>query len=145
MVIFIFKTRRTLRDKQGHFIIMVNSSRPSLVAFPGGASGKEYACQSRRHKRQRFDPWVRKIPWRSKWYPTPVFLPEKSHGQRGLVGYSPKGRKELDPTRESEHTAQTSRDSYKCVCAQYHSFKIHETIFDRIKRRKGQTNSHKRF
>ena len=27
MVIFIFKTRRTLRDKQGHFIIMVNSSR----------------------------------------------------------------------------------------------------------------------
>ena len=37
MVIFIFKTRRTLRDKQGHFIIMVNSSRPSLVAFPGGS------------------------------------------------------------------------------------------------------------
>ena len=33
MVIFIFKTRITLRDKQGHFIIMVNSSRdrPSQV------------------------------------------------------------------------------------------------------------------
>ena len=24
-----------------------------------------------------------------KWQPTPVFLPEKSHGQRSLVGYSP--------------------------------------------------------
>ena len=26
------------------------------------------------------DPWVRKIPWRRKWQPIPVFLPEKSHG-----------------------------------------------------------------
>ena len=25
--------------------------------------------------------WVRKIPWRRKWQLTPVFLPEKSHGQ----------------------------------------------------------------
>ena len=29
---------------------------------------------------------------------TPVFLPEKSHGQRSLVGYSPMGRKESDTT-----------------------------------------------
>ena len=36
-----------------------------------------------------FDPWVRKIPWRRKWQPTPVFLPGESHGQRSLVGYSP--------------------------------------------------------
>ena len=34
-----------------------------------------------------FDPWVRKIPWRRKWQPTPVFLPEESHGQRSLAGY----------------------------------------------------------
>ena len=40
-------------------------------------------------KRRRFDPWVRKIPWRRAWQPTPVFLPEESHGQRSLVGYSP--------------------------------------------------------
>ena len=26
-----------------------------------------------------FDPWIGKIPWRRKWQPTPVFLPEKSH------------------------------------------------------------------
>ena len=28
-------------------------------------------------------PWVRKIPWRRTWQPTPVFLPGESHGQRG--------------------------------------------------------------
>ena len=43
-----------------------------------------------------FDPWVRMIPWRRKWQPTPVFLPGKSHGQRSIVGYSPWGLKELD-------------------------------------------------
>ncbi|KAB0337550.1 hypothetical protein FD755_025560 [Muntiacus reevesi] len=35
----------------------------------------------------RFDPWVRKIPWRRKWQPTPVFMPRELHGQRSLVGY----------------------------------------------------------
>ena len=41
---------------------------------------------------------VRKIPWRRKWQPTPVFLPGESHGQRSLAGYSPWGHKELDMT-----------------------------------------------
>ena len=34
------------------------------------------------------------IPGSGRWQPTPVFLPEKSRGQRSLVGYSPWGRKE---------------------------------------------------
>ena len=38
--------------------------------------------------RHQFDPWVRKIPWRREWQPTPVFLPGESLGQRRL-GYSP--------------------------------------------------------
>ena len=46
----------------------------------------------------RFDPWVGKISWRRKWQPTPVFLPGESHGQRSLVGYSPRGGTELDMT-----------------------------------------------
>ena len=33
-------------------------------------SGKEHACQWGRH---RFNPWVKKILWRRKWQPTPVF------------------------------------------------------------------------
>jgi len=59
------------------------------LGFPGGASGKEHTCQYRKHKRREFDPWVRKIPWRRAWQPTPVFLPGKSHGQRRLAGYRP--------------------------------------------------------
>ena len=66
--------------------------------MPGGTSGKEPACQCRRHKRLGFDLWVRKIPWRKAWQPTPVFLPGESNGQRSLAGYSPWGRKELDMT-----------------------------------------------
>ena len=49
-------------------------------------------------------PWVRKILWRRKWQPTPVFLPGESHGQKSLVGYSPQGRKELDMTERLHFT-----------------------------------------
>ena len=31
-----------------------------------------------------FNPWVRKIPWRRAWQPTPVFLPGDSLGERCL-------------------------------------------------------------
>ena len=50
------------------------------VSFPHGASGKEPACQFRRPKKYRFDPWVGKISWRRAWQPTPVFLLGESHG-----------------------------------------------------------------
>ena len=43
--------------------------------------------------------------WRKKWQPTPVFLPEKSHGLRILVGYSPWGRKESDNTEQLHFTS----------------------------------------
>ena len=52
-------------------------------------SGKESTSWCKRCKRPRFHPWVRKIPWSSKWQPTPVFLPGTFHRQRSLVGYSP--------------------------------------------------------
>ena len=68
------------------------------LGIPGGACGKESASQCRSRGRCRFDPWVGKIPLRRKWHPTPVFLPEKFHGQRSLVSYSPWGRKEFDKT-----------------------------------------------
>ena len=44
------------------------------------------------------NPWVGKIPWRRARQPTPVSLPEESHGERSLVGFSPWGRKESDTT-----------------------------------------------
>ena len=49
--------------------------------------------------RHGFNLWVRNIPWRRKWQPTPVFLPGKSNGQRSLAGYSPWGCKESDMTK----------------------------------------------
>ena len=50
-------------------------------SFPGGASGKENACQCRRHNRCGCDPWVSKIPWRKSWELNTVFLTEESlHG-----------------------------------------------------------------
>ena len=59
-----------------------------------------------------FDPWVRKIPWKREWLPTPVFLPEELHGQRNLAGCSPRGRKESDSTERpsSQYTHLTKRD-----------------------------------
>ncbi|CAI9180043.1 unnamed protein product [Rangifer tarandus platyrhynchus] len=70
----------------------------NAVDFSGGSDGKESTCQCRR---LRFDSWVRKIPWRRKWQPTPVFLPGESHGPRSLVGYSPWGRRESDTTEHA--------------------------------------------
>ena len=66
--------------------------------FPGGSDIKQSTCHYRRYRRCLFNPWVRKIPWRRKWQPTPVLLPGKFHGQRSLVGYSPWNRKESDTT-----------------------------------------------
>ena len=65
------------------------------MGLPWWLSSEESACQCRR---QGLDPWVKEIPWRRKWQPTPVFLPKKSHGQSRLVGYSPWCWKESDPT-----------------------------------------------
>ena len=41
--------------------------------LPWWLSGKESVCSARRGKRQGFDPWVGKIPWRKEWIPTPEF------------------------------------------------------------------------
>jgi len=70
------------------------------LGLPRWLSGKELACQCRRHKRCGFDPWVRKILWRRKWQPTLVFFPGKSHRQRSLAGYSTRHSKESDTTEQ---------------------------------------------
>ena len=73
----------------GHVSYVIEESREGSChldsttpkeGFPGG-SGFCPQC-----RRPRFNPWVKKIPWRRKWQPTPVFLPGEFHGQRSLVG-----------------------------------------------------------
>ena len=63
--------------------------------FPGGSVVKNPPANARRLRGHGFDPWVKKILWRRKWQPTPVFLPRKSHGQGTLAGYSPWGCKRV--------------------------------------------------
>ena len=46
-----------------------------------------------------------RLPCRRKWQPTPVFLSEKSQGQRSLVGCNPWGHKESNMAEQlSLHT-----------------------------------------
>ena len=61
----------TFLPRSKHLLISWLQSPSAVIP-----SGKESACQSRRH---RFDPLVGKIPWRRKLQPTPVFLPPQSH------------------------------------------------------------------
>ena len=77
------------------------------------SSGKESTCQCSRHKRQEFNPWIRKIPWNRKWQPTPVFLSGKFHGQWSLVGYNLWSSKESDMT-EQTHIRECTH-TYACI------------------------------
>ena len=65
------------------------------LGFPGDSDGKGSACNA---GRPEFDHWVRKIPWKREWHPTPLFLPGEFHGQRRLAVYSPWDCKESDTT-----------------------------------------------
>ena len=51
-----------------------------IWGFPGGSVVKKTRLPMQAMN-LGFDPWVRKISWRRKWQPTPVFLPGKSHGR----------------------------------------------------------------
>ena len=67
---------------QMNTIIILNADAKETINFPWWLSGKESADPRRRC---RFDPWVRKIPWKRKWQPTPVFA--QLHSTHTLVKY----------------------------------------------------------
>ena len=67
-----------------------------FLSFPGGSDGR--ACLQ--CGRPGFNSWVRKIPWKWKWQPTPVFLPGISYGKRSLAGCSLWGCQESDTTEQ---------------------------------------------
>ena len=64
------------------------------MGFPGGSDGKESTCSGGTTSSH----WVRKIPWRREWQPTPLFLLGEADEQKSLVGYRPWGCIELDRT-----------------------------------------------
>ena len=88
------------------------------MGLPRWHSGKESAGQCRRCRRRWFNPWLGKIAWRRKWQPTPVFLPGKSHGQRNLAGYSPRGGKRVGhelATKQQQKVLHASRAELRTV------------------------------
>ena len=91
------------------FLVFWEASSCFPHGLPWWLSGKESTSNAGdvgdhlQCRRCRLNPWVRKIPWRRKWQPTPVFLPGKFHGQRSLAGYSSWGCKELDTTEQLNH------------------------------------------
>ena len=87
-------------------------------------SGKESDCQFRRRRRQGLGPWVRKIPWRRKWQPTPVFLPgnpmDREAWQATVHGITKSGTHLTTcmPARASAHThTYTPAKDHKDFCA----------------------------
>ena len=68
------------------------------MGLPWWLSGKEHACQCRRHKRWGFNPGLGRPPGGGHGNPLQYSYLKNPHGQRNLVGYSPKGQKELDTT-----------------------------------------------
>ena len=91
------------------FVDLVNNVSIRGKGLPWWLTGKESACQCRRH---RFSPWVRKMPWKRKWQPSAAFLPGKSHGQRGLADYGPRGHKRVShnlATKQHQRREQDGR------------------------------------
>ena len=63
--------------KQLLYILWIGLYCLKFTTHPGDSDGKESACNARD---PRFDPWIRKIPYRREWQPTPVFSPGEFHG-----------------------------------------------------------------
>ena len=67
-------------------------------ASPGGSDSQESACDA---GDPGLLPGLGRFPRRIEWQLTPVLLPEESHGQKSLVGYSPWCCKEVGVTNET--------------------------------------------
>ena len=82
-----------------------------VLDFPSGSDCKESACSAG-------DlgpiPGSGRFPWRREWPATPLFLPGEFHGHRSLVGYNPRGRKELDATEQLTYTHTHRHTHTRC-------------------------------
>ena len=108
-----------LKANAGFFVfclddLSIDISETLKSPGPGDSQVAQWSrihLQCKRCKSRGFNPWVGRSPGEGNGNPlTPVFLPGKSHGQRSLAGYSPRGGKESDMT---EHACITYH--YYCV------------------------------
>ena len=105
------------------------TSALEVFKLPGWLSGKESICQCGRCRKHEFNSWVRKILWRRKWQPTPVFLSGKSHGERSLVGYSWWSHKESD-TAEYAHGSVPGEEIKYAVKKKSQNISFHNILVD---------------
>ena len=88
-------------DSADQFLKHMPSARFLLGANLHGASLVAQMVRiSLQYRRPGFNPWSGRSPGEGKWLPTPVFWPEEFQGQRSLVGYIPRGHKELNITEQ---------------------------------------------
>ena len=74
------------------------------MGFPDGSVVKNPPAMEEMQE-MWVDPWMKKMPWRREWRPTPSMLPGKSHRQRSLAGDSPWGCKRVRHNCEAtKHT-----------------------------------------
>ena len=71
------------------------------MGFPSDSVVKESTCNAGKKGDEGSVPALGRFPGGENDKPVQYFLPGKSHGQRSLVSYSPRGHKESDRT---EHT-----------------------------------------
>ena len=87
-----------------------------------------------------FDPWVRKILCRRAQQLTPAFLPGESHGQKSLVGYSPRGCRVRHDWLTTTHSLtrwrgnQESRSQASCKDCYFHFGISPDSLFSILQR-----------
>ena len=105
------KRRQLSKDFQSRFLTLstrffssgrkteLYTHQVALVAKNGPSNAGDV-----RHSRRRFNPWVRKKPWRRKWQLLQYPCLENPHEQKSLECYRPEDHKESDTTEATQHT-----------------------------------------
>ena len=108
-----------------------NAGDPGLISGSGRSPGEgigyplQYSWASLVAQTVKKPPtmrenWVPSLGWEDPleegMATTPVFLPEESHGQRSLAGYSPWGHKESDIATEHTHTHVWKKRAFPDQC-----------------------------
>ena len=92
----------------GPLALQADSSLAKLPQMPQVALAVKNLPASAGDARDRFDPWVGKIPWSGKWRRSSLFLPGKFCGQRSLEGYIHRATKSQAQINCWGHTQSTA-------------------------------------
>ena len=80
----------SLKSRTFLAVDLVSQNHHVGIPATGDAVVKNPPTSARGRRDVKFDPWVRKIPWRRSWHPLQCSCLENPHGQRSLEGYGPR-------------------------------------------------------